>query len=95
MQLLWNILNIWNKVNCTCQNCFLIKLFLDKPDQYTFDNVVDPLISEEYDVDYAFNTLLVKMLTDWTECSNKAFDADFHHVINFPSFKFSAFKAFR
>uniref|UniRef100_A0AC35FA18 Peptidase M3A/M3B catalytic domain-containing protein n=1 Tax=Panagrolaimus sp. PS1159 TaxID=55785 RepID=A0AC35FA18_9BILA len=52
----------------------------NKPGQYSFDNVVDPLLSEEYDVDYAFNTLLVKMLTDWTECSNKSFDADFHHI---------------
>uniref|UniRef100_A0AC34PXD0 Peptidase M3A/M3B catalytic domain-containing protein n=1 Tax=Panagrolaimus sp. JU765 TaxID=591449 RepID=A0AC34PXD0_9BILA len=52
----------------------------EKPEQYKFDTLVEPLLSEEYDVDYAFNTLLLKMLTDWTECSNRAFDADFHHI---------------
>lgn len=61
----------------------ILLFFIDKPEQYTYDNVVDPLLAEEYDVDYAFNTLLVKMLTDWSECSNTSFEADFHHVTLF------------
>uniref|UniRef100_A0A1I7YLK3 Peptidase_M3 domain-containing protein n=1 Tax=Steinernema glaseri TaxID=37863 RepID=A0A1I7YLK3_9BILA len=46
----------------------------------SFEGVVGPLLSEEYEVNYAFQTLLLKMMTDWPECSAKAFDADLHHV---------------
>ncbi|KAK0406082.1 hypothetical protein QR680_018359 [Steinernema hermaphroditum] len=46
----------------------------------SFEGVVGPLLSEEYEVNYAFQTLLLKMMTDWPECSSKAFDADLHHI---------------
>ncbi|GMT22676.1 hypothetical protein PFISCL1PPCAC_13973 [Pristionchus fissidentatus] len=46
----------------------------------TFESVVEPLLHEEYEVNYAFQTLLLKMLTDWPDCSRKLFDADLHHI---------------
>ncbi|CAD5226755.1 unnamed protein product [Bursaphelenchus xylophilus] len=52
----------------------------DKELPRTFENVMDPLLTELYEIDYAFNTLLVKMLTDWPECSTRAFDMDFDHM---------------
>ncbi|KAI6211878.1 Peptidase-M3 domain-containing protein [Aphelenchoides besseyi] len=52
----------------------------DKDLPLDFDHVVDPLTTEAYDMEYAFNTLLLKMLTDWPECSRFAFDVDMHHV---------------
>uniref|UniRef100_A0AC35UGN9 Peptidase_M3 domain-containing protein n=1 Tax=Rhabditophanes sp. KR3021 TaxID=114890 RepID=A0AC35UGN9_9BILA len=45
-----------------------------------FETVIEPLLEEEYTVDYAFNTLLLKMLTDWPKCSDKDFDSDLHHL---------------
>lgn len=42
--------------------------------------MVEPLLTELYEVDYAFHTLMLKMLTDWPECSTRAFDIDFDHV---------------
>ncbi|CAD6196729.1 unnamed protein product [Caenorhabditis auriculariae] len=50
------------------------------PDQQTFENVVEPLLTEEYEVNYAFQTLVLKMLTDWPDCNRKLFDADLHHI---------------
>lgn len=49
-------------------------------EERTFETVVEPLLTEEYDVDYALQTLLLKMLTDWPDCDRKLFDADLHHV---------------
>lgn len=46
----------------------------------TTENVVDPLLTERYDIDYAFNTLMLKMLTDWPACTQSAFDTDMYHV---------------
>ncbi|KAH7725459.1 Peptidase M3A/M3B [Aphelenchoides avenae] len=37
----------------------------DKDAEKTFDAVMEPLVVEEHDVDYAFSTLMLKMLTDW------------------------------
>ncbi|CAB3409145.1 unnamed protein product [Caenorhabditis bovis] len=51
-----------------------------KPEERTFENVVEPLITEEYEVNYAFQTLILKMLTDWPDCNRKLFDADLHHI---------------
>ncbi|VDM47075.1 unnamed protein product [Toxocara canis] len=51
-----------------------------KDDERTFETVVDPLLTEEYDVNYAFQTLLLKMLTDWPLCSNREFESDMHHL---------------
>ncbi|KAF1755644.1 hypothetical protein GCK72_012094 [Caenorhabditis remanei] len=45
-----------------------------------FENVVDPLLTEEYEVNFAFQTLVLKMLTDWPDCNRKLFDADLHHI---------------
>lgn len=50
------------------------------PEERTFDNVVAPLLHEEWEVNYAFQTLIVKMLTDWPDCNRKLFDADLHHI---------------
>ncbi|VDM68566.1 unnamed protein product [Strongylus vulgaris] len=50
------------------------------PEERTFETAVEPLLTEEYDVDYALQTLLLKMLTDWPDCSRKLFDSDLHHV---------------
>ncbi|RCN32719.1 peptidase family M3 [Ancylostoma caninum] len=49
-------------------------------EERTFETAVEPLLTEEYDVDYALQTLLLKMLTDWPDCSRKLFDADLHHI---------------
>ncbi|VDO81424.1 unnamed protein product [Heligmosomoides polygyrus] len=49
-------------------------------EERTFETVVEPLLTEEYDVDYALQTLLLKMLTDWPDCDRKLFDADLHHI---------------
>ncbi|GMR45622.1 hypothetical protein PMAYCL1PPCAC_15817, partial [Pristionchus mayeri] len=46
----------------------------------TWESVMEPLMSEEYEIDYLFHTLLLKMLTDWPDCSQKLFDADLHHI---------------
>ncbi|VDK21858.1 unnamed protein product [Anisakis simplex] len=51
-----------------------------KEDERSFETVVDPLLTEEYDVNYAFQTLILKMLTDWPLCSNREFESDMHHV---------------
>uniref|UniRef100_A0A0N4ZG04 Peptidase_M3 domain-containing protein n=1 Tax=Parastrongyloides trichosuri TaxID=131310 RepID=A0A0N4ZG04_PARTI len=45
-----------------------------------YETVIEPILSHEYDVEYAFNTLVLKMLTDWPECSDKDFDSDLHHL---------------
>lgn len=58
--------------------CTLLIVVTDE--EKTFETVVDSLLTEEYDVDYAFNTLKLKMLTDWPEGSRQLFDADLHHV---------------
>uniref|UniRef100_A0A7I4YQ75 Peptidase_M3 domain-containing protein n=1 Tax=Haemonchus contortus TaxID=6289 RepID=A0A7I4YQ75_HAECO len=49
-------------------------------EERTFEAVVEPLLTEEYDVDYALQTLLLKMLTDWPDSDRKLFDADLHHI---------------
>ncbi|PAV81103.1 hypothetical protein WR25_20042 [Diploscapter pachys] len=56
--------------------------FLEKlpNEEKTFENVVEPLLTEEYEINYAFQTLMLKMLTDWPEGSRKLFDADLHHI---------------
>lgn len=59
---------------------FFCSLILVPVDERDFDKVVGPLLTEEYDVNYAFQTLLLKMLTDWPDCGKKLFDADLHHV---------------
>ncbi|MFH4973781.1 hypothetical protein AB6A40_000490 [Gnathostoma spinigerum] len=46
----------------------------------SFEVVVDPLLVEEYEINYAFNTLLLKMFTDWPACSDKDFNEDLYHV---------------
>ncbi|CAI4223771.1 unnamed protein product [Auanema sp. JU1783] len=46
----------------------------------SFENVVDPLLTEEWEVNYAFQTLMLKMLTDWPDCNRKLFDEDLHHI---------------
>uniref|UniRef100_A0A0M3HKD5 Protein kinase domain-containing protein n=1 Tax=Ascaris lumbricoides TaxID=6252 RepID=A0A0M3HKD5_ASCLU len=51
-----------------------------KEEEQTFENVVDPLLTEEYDVNYAFQTLILRMLTDWPLCSNREFESDMHHL---------------
>ncbi|KAI6179450.1 Oligopeptidase A [Aphelenchoides besseyi] len=56
------------------------EFYEDKNLPLDFDHVVAPLTTEAYDMEYAFNTLLLKMLTDWPECSRFAFDFDMHHV---------------
>lgn len=48
----------------------------------SFDNVLEPILSEEYDVDYAFNTVILKMMTDWPNFDVKAFTNDLYHVCN-------------
>lgn len=45
-----------------------------------FETILTPLLDEEYDVDYAFNTLHLKMLTDWPDSSNRDFIDDTFHV---------------
>ncbi|VDM60001.1 unnamed protein product [Angiostrongylus costaricensis] len=52
------------------------------PEERTFETVVEPLLTEEYDVDYALQTLLLKMLTDWPDCNRNVFDADLHHIMS-------------
>lgn len=59
---------------------FLSYIHLVPAEERTFETAVEPLLTEEYDVDYALQTLLLKMLTDWPDCSRKLFDADLHHV---------------
>ncbi|WKY07381.1 hypothetical protein Q1695_007099 [Nippostrongylus brasiliensis] len=49
-------------------------------EERTFETTVAPLLTEEYDVDYALQTLMLKMLTDWPDCDAKLFDADIHHI---------------
>lgn len=51
-----------------------------KEEDQSFETIVDPLLTEEYDVNYAFQTLLLKMLTDWPLCSTSEFNADMHHI---------------
>uniref|UniRef100_A0A915CI95 Peptidase M3A/M3B catalytic domain-containing protein n=1 Tax=Parascaris univalens TaxID=6257 RepID=A0A915CI95_PARUN len=51
-----------------------------KEEEQTFENVVDPLLTEEYDVNYAFQTLILRMLTDWPLCTNREFESDMHHL---------------
>ncbi|KAI1726491.1 peptidase family m3 domain-containing protein [Ditylenchus destructor] len=46
-----------------------------------FDTILLPLLEEEVDLDYAANTLLLKMLTDWPATDARAFHDDFHHVM--------------
>uniref|UniRef100_A0A915DC77 Peptidase M3A/M3B catalytic domain-containing protein n=1 Tax=Ditylenchus dipsaci TaxID=166011 RepID=A0A915DC77_9BILA len=46
----------------------------------TFDTTLLPLLAEEYDCEYAFNTLLMRMLTDWPECTTEALKDDIHYV---------------
>uniref|UniRef100_A0A0K0FXI9 Neurolysin, mitochondrial (inferred by orthology to a human protein) n=1 Tax=Strongyloides venezuelensis TaxID=75913 RepID=A0A0K0FXI9_STRVS len=59
----------------------LEKLFNVDPDAATnYDTIIEPILSQEYDMEYAFHTLLFKMLTDWPECSDKDFDSDMHHL---------------
>uniref|UniRef100_A0A914HWD0 Peptidase M3A/M3B catalytic domain-containing protein n=1 Tax=Globodera rostochiensis TaxID=31243 RepID=A0A914HWD0_GLORO len=48
----------------------------------TFDNTAYSLLDEEYDVFYALNTLLVKMVTDWPECHPALFNEDLAQVQN-------------
>ncbi|KHJ93812.1 hypothetical protein OESDEN_06270 [Oesophagostomum dentatum] len=50
------------------------------PEERTFETAVEPLLTEEYEVDYALQTLFLKMLTDWPDCNRKVFDADLHHI---------------
>lgn len=56
--------------------------FLDKELPRTFENVMEPLMTELYDLDYAFFTLLLKMYTDWPECPKRLFDHDLNQVSN-------------
>ncbi|CAI5448567.1 unnamed protein product [Caenorhabditis angaria] len=49
-------------------------------EERTFQNVVEPLLTEEYEINYAFQTLMLKMLTDWPDFDRKLFDADLHHI---------------
>ncbi|KAI1732957.1 peptidase family m3 domain-containing protein [Ditylenchus destructor] len=46
-----------------------------------FDTILLPLLEEEVDLDYAANTLYLKMLTDWPETDARAFHDDIHHVM--------------
>jgi hypothetical protein len=46
----------------------------------TFENILEPLQTELYDVDYAFFTLLLKMITDWPDCPKVLFDQDMSQV---------------
>jgi hypothetical protein len=39
--------------------------FSDPNFEPSFNSTLLPLFSEEYDLHYAYNTLLLKMLTDW------------------------------
>ncbi|KAI6175395.1 Peptidase-M3 domain-containing protein [Aphelenchoides bicaudatus] len=57
-----------------------VTYLIDKELPRTFENVLDPLMTELYDVDYAFFTLLLKMRTDWPECPNVLFDKDMSQV---------------
>uniref|UniRef100_A0A915DQ42 Uncharacterized protein n=1 Tax=Ditylenchus dipsaci TaxID=166011 RepID=A0A915DQ42_9BILA len=52
----------------------------DKSVEKTFDTTLLPLLAEEYDCEYAFNTLLMRMLTDWPECTTEALKDDIHYV---------------
>ncbi|PIO58521.1 hypothetical protein TELCIR_20042 [Teladorsagia circumcincta] len=60
-------------------NRFMYNIAKVPAEERTFETVVEPLLTEEYDVDYALQTLLLKMMTDWPECDRKLFDADLHH----------------
>ena len=74
----------------------LIKEYLVPNEEKTFENVVEPLLTEEYEINYAFQTLMLKMLTDWPEGSRKLFDADLHHVSRIRShFLFSMHQSFQ
>ncbi|TMS38816.1 hypothetical protein L596_005456 [Steinernema carpocapsae] len=46
----------------------------------SFEGVLGPLLNEEYEVGYAFHTLMLKMMTAWPECGDKEFTADLHHI---------------
>ncbi len=39
--------------------------FSVKPEDLTFENVIEPFIAEEERVLYAFHTLWTRMVTDW------------------------------
>ncbi|CAJ0579686.1 unnamed protein product, partial [Mesorhabditis spiculigera] len=51
-----------------------------KGETRTFENTVEPLLHDEYEVNYAFQTLLLKMVTDWSDTHNNMINADMHHV---------------
>lgn len=56
--------------------------FLDRRNyKFTFEETFEPILTEEYDIDYAFNTLLLKMYTDWPECTAAEFTIDLYDVI--------------
>ncbi len=47
----------------------------------TFESIFEPLMQDEMTAQYAFSTLLVKMLTDWPSYGGiSEFRKDLHHV---------------
>ncbi|KAK6109979.1 Peptidase M3 family protein [Brugia pahangi] len=49
-----------------------------KPEDLTFENVIEPFLAEEEQVLYAFHTLWTRMLTDWP--SSRELHADFMKI---------------
>ncbi len=67
-------------------NIWLQRFASVKPEDLTFENVIEPFLTEEEQVLYAFHTLWTRMLTDWP--SSRELHADFMKVI----FAFYIFK---
>lgn len=59
-------------------------IFLDRFGRFylNFEQMLEPMLADEYDVDYAFNTLLLKMYTDWPACSSNDWKCDFYDVFS-------------
>lgn len=59
----------------------LEKLFSVDPEVgINYETIIEPMLSQEYDMEYAVHTLALKMLTDWPECTNKEFESDMYHL---------------
>lgn len=55
-------------------------LFSVKEEEQTFETVVEPLLEEEWEINYAYQALMLRMFTKWPICANFEFQSDLHHV---------------